>query len=520
MLPGLRAWLVAIAMLSGSGKVLADSAPSVNDAGAARCTGFVAENFATLPDAPTQITSAEVVAASGRIPAHCRLQGYVSPQVGFEMALPLSQWNGKFLEAGCGSFCGIIIRQACNDPLRRGYACITSDQGHKSSVSDATWAYDNPQAEVDFAYRAAHVTALAGKAIVDRYYGRQPAYSYFMGCSGGGRQGLVQAQKFPEDFHGIVAGAPAIRFSNVFLNMAWNVRALMDERGAPMLRPSQFQRLHSAALAKCDMDDGIKDGVIGNPQACHVDVDALSCAAAAGPDCLNESQVAAVKRLYGGISGAPGGEHFMPGSELNWGSYQRTAAGASYREQQATNFFRYLAFVPDAGPQWRIEQLDFSKDPARMQSMQALLSDSDPDLRKFQALGGKLLMYQGWNDEAKMPGSAVDYYESVQKLLGGRERVEDFYRLFVIPGMQHCSGGDGAFGIDYLSYLESWVERGDAPRQMIGAHGDFPGIPFYEFPLDERLIEFTRPVYPYPVRAIYSGRGDPKRAESFRPSGK
>jgi Tannase and feruloyl esterase len=457
--------------------------------------------------------------------AHCEVQAYVAPNIGFELRLPARDWNGKFAQVGCGGFCGGIFPTACDAVLGRGYACVATDMGHKSTALDAQWAYDNLQAEVDFAYRATHVVTLAGKAITARYFGRGPQRAYFVGCSTGGRQGMVEAQRFPWDYDGIVSGAPVINETGDGMALLWNVVSTHDREGKPLLSAGDLERVHAAAVAHCDLDDGVRDGLIGDPRRCAFDPGALACAAGATGDCLSAAQAEAVRKVYSGPVDSQrralytGGA--LPGSELNWiGNYVARDGGRSTYHRFMTDLFRYLAFMPDAGPSWTIDQFDWDRDPRRLDLMESLYSGSNPDLRRFKARGGKLLAYQGWADQSVLPLNVIDYYETAEKTMGGRAATQEFFRLFMIPGMNHCAGGEGAHAVDYLSYLEAWVERGEAPDMMLAAQPkpDAPQRPQYGAPaLAPEQAAFTRPLYPYPLQPRYKGRGDTGDAASYEP---
>jgi hypothetical protein len=498
----------------------------------AQCRSIQGEDFTGLEDAPTQVTES-LILPTGDKSTLCRVRGYVSPQVGFELQLPTPTWNGKFVEVGCSGKCGVIDTLACVEPVHKGYACIASDMGHKGTSADGQWAYNNLQAKIDYAYRATHVVALAGKALAAHYYRRAPGRSYFTGCSNGGRQGMIEAQRFPWDFDGIVAGAPPMNLAP--LNQVWFSLSALDKDGRSVLKPADVQLLHKAVLDRCDADDGIKDGIVGNPLACKFDPAILACRAGRTDNCLTQTKLTAVQKIYSGPvtnqSGVySGGE--MPGSELGWvGPYFSTDGQPGSLYQYGSEGLRYLSYLPDAGPSWQPENLDFDHDYARVAMIQSLMAPTNPDLRQFQRAGGKLLMYQGWNDQLEVPKAAIDYYETAQRVIGNRAETQQFFRLFLIPGMGHCGGGDGADVIDYLTYLEAWVEQGRAPDALVGAHVDVAGFikthdPHREdfaaelesFRHDPSNIQFTRPVYPYPTRPQYSGQGDPRDAKSFFPA--
>jgi Tannase and feruloyl esterase len=480
-----------------------------------RCESLKNANFTAIPDASTEVTSVSFVERKKDIPAFCQVEGYITNTIGIELRLPATNWNGKFIAVGCGANCGLLggfnVR-GCNDPLVRGYACIISDMGHKGrslkgtlpAYRDALWAYNNLPAEVDFAYRATHVTALTGKAITEYAYQRIPNQSYFMGCSQGGRQALVEAQRFPRDFDGIVAGAPPYKIaSRHWVYKLWRGEKLLNNKGELNLSLTDLSLVHRAVLAACDNDDNIRDGIISNPSVCHFNPEILLCETGKQHSCLSADQVDLVKKIYAGLVTSKGekivdGE--LPGTELNWGKY--------WGRQDIIEIFRYMAFSPDPGPGWQASDFNFDEDFKRMELMNSLYDSSNPDLRKFQLSGGKLLLYHGWAD-AVHPLQSVDYYENVEKIMGGRQQTQDFFRLFMVPGMNHCFGGKGASQIDYLTYLEDWVEKGRAPDRVVGHHEKI------STQLDDK--SFTRPIYPYPVRAVYKGAGDPNDASNFRP---
>lgn len=491
----------------------------------AHCGTLATADLATLQDAPTHITEAKWIAEHATAPAYCRVRGYVEPHVGFEILLPGLRWNGKFIEMGCGGACGIIDEQACHDPLRRRYACITSDAGHRGDSGDWKWAKDNLPAKRDYGYRGAHVTALVGKALTQLYYGEPPRKSYFDGCSTGGRQAMVEAERFPWDFNGIIAGAPPLNFTANSLAQLWASLAATNAAGKAILTPASVQLVHQAVLAQCDLDDGVRDGIVGNPAACNFDPGRLLCKAGRSKGCLSSAQVAAARKIYAGpfagtSSLSQGG--YMPGSELQWVGADLSADGGrgflySYDEGK----FRYVAFLPDPGPGWQPTDLDFHADYRRLGMMESLYSASNPDLSQFKRNGGKLLMYEGWNDPFEPPVATTQYYDAVVRFMGGRAATQDFYRLFMVPGMGHCAGGEGAWSIDYLSSLERWVEQGRAPNELVGWHLRLPpdpATPQY-FPPHPGEATFSRPVYPYPLRAMYEGAGDTTSAASFRAAG-
>ncbi len=506
--------------------VMAFAVPGVARADAPeRCWALAGDGFAATLDAPTYVTKATYVAATEGRPAYCDIEGYVSPNVGFGMWLPAENWNGKFIARGCGGFCGIVNTEfSCSRHLVDGYACIQNDMGHKSTLVDGAWAYNNTQAEIDFGYRATHVSTLAGKAITEAFYQTAARYSYFMGCSTGGRQAMVEAQRFPDDFDGIVAVAPVINETGAGIQLLWSVLANRDAAGNEILTQAVIPALHRAAVEACDMTDGLKDGIIGDPRLCRFDPAVIACEDAAGPECLTAAQIEAAKKIYEGPRDSSGRALYtggaQPGSEMAWvGAYvAKDGVPASYGRMQ-TELWRYMSFSPDPGPSWTAEDFDFDRDPARTGMMEAIYSGSNPDLRGFQASGGKLLIAQGWTDQSVVPLNIVDYYETMTRTMGGPAATNAFARLFMMPGTVHCTGGEGAYGVDYLEVLEVWVERGEAPDRLVGinpvnpADVDWMGMDVGQLTPDQ--IRFSRPHFAYPNRAVYRGRGDVNAAESF-----
>jgi feruloyl esterase len=514
--------MIAIAAIAGGLLPLRlfGAAATVSDpASAASCAGLAGDDLLRLQDAPARVTEATLIETENGLPAHCRVRGYINPQIGFEILLPAVSWNEKFIEVGCRGFCGSIDPIACTDALRRSYACITSDAGHKGE--DGLWAYNNLPAKVDWGYRGAHVVAIAGKAVAERYYGHLPSKSYFTGCSTGGRQAMVEAQRFPWDFNGIIAGAPPLNFTANSMAQLWATLAVKDRNGKSLLGPADAQLIHKAVLAKCDLDDGVRDGVLSDPRACRIDFPTIVCKGDGNIGCLTREQIEAVKKIYSGpfeSSGLIAGGGFMPGSELGWSDvYFGSDGGPGLLYSYAGDKFRYAAFFPDAGPDWKPTDLNFEGDYKRLGAMESLYSATNPDLRQFHKAGGKLLVYQGWNDPLEPPDAVIDYYETLERVIGSRAATQDFFRLFMIPGMGHCVDGEGAWAIDYLSYLEEWVEKGRAPNRLVGGHVQLPQevMQNLKFPLQRSDVTFSRPIYPYPLRAKYVGHGDPTDVVNF-----
>jgi hypothetical protein len=477
--------------------------------------------FADVLDAPTSITSATFVDAKPGAPGYCALEGYVTPTVGFALWLP-TEWNGKLLGRGCGGFCGIVAGDfACRDPVRIHYACVQTDMGHKSGLTDGVWAKHNLQGKFDFGVRSTHVSTVAAKAVMASYYGRPSDLNYFLGCSTGGRQGLMEAQRFPADYQGIVSVAPALNETGASIQLTWSLLANRAD-GRNILSPLKLAMIHAAVVAACDVNDGLKDGLIGDPRRCRFDPASLTCRGPDANSCLTPAEVGVVRKIYQGpphTAGLPiftGGA--LPGSEWHWDKGY-IGQGSMFGPTVAieTDFWRYLGFPEDPGAGWTLDQFDFARDPARVGEMEALYNAGNPDLRAFKALGGKLIMAQGMADDNVVPGGTIDYYRGVQRFMGGEAATFDFARLFLVPGMLHCTSGEGAYAIDYLSALEGWREKAAPPSVLAGAHPrDGVEIPYLGVGLDLRpaQVAFRRPMFAYPAMAHYRA-GDPDRTESW-----
>jgi feruloyl esterase len=488
----------------------------------AACKAFVNADFGTVLDAPTQLTVTEYVAATDKLPAYCDVRGYVAPQVGIRLRIPDAGWNGKFLFEGCGTMCGVRTIESANDPLSRGYAVAVSDLGHSAPHDDddvngevvsrisrsGEWAYNNVEAELDLAFRGTHKAVLASKAIVAAYTRGALKKSYWRGCSTGGRQGLMLAQRYPWEFDGIIAGAPA-GVQPAYINIFWRTLANMDADGRAIIGREQLPIINTAVVAQCDALDGLKDGVIDDPWACNPEIAAIPS--------LTQDQAAALERLYrgaflkNGLRVAPG---LAPGAELNLAPYVRDTAGAAITfEPMAQDRLRYVWFDYDPGPTYSPKNFDLERDYPRLFTKGALQAPNNPDLSDFKRRDGKLIVYQGLNDLLDAEPIA-DYVGKVTKIAG-----ESFLRFYLIPGMDHCRGGVGVDTVDWLTALEDWVERGAAPATLIGAkRSDGVGPPGAKgFPLDPARIEKTRPIYRFPQVAKYRGLGDGRRAEAFRP---
>lgn len=498
-------------VLVASGRADAQTPPQ--PAAVSRCAALKRVDLSTVADAPSQIIESRV----GAPPSLCVIEAYVAPQVNFRLFLPETAWNGKFLQIGSGGHAGFMKDESCTPAIAKGYACLITDMGHRGTGLDSQWARNNLQARVDWGYRATHVVTLSAKAIIAAYYGREPSKSYFSGCSTGGRQALQEAQKFPWDYDGIIAGAPPIRLSDLYMMFTWSALANRDAAGRMILKRADLDLLNKGSLAECDLDDGIKDGLVTRPQQCAFKPSKLACRPGEVSGCLTKAQVEAAEKIYSGPVDGTGrpisGGGALPGTERLWERYYLDGDDGElpYMFPLTRNGLRDLFADSPRPMDWNIEQFDFAKDYKSLDVMQSLYDSSNPDLTRFAEAGGKLILYIGLGD-VSIPDTVIDYYKKVQRVAGGANQASEFARLFLLPGVDHCSGGPGADQVDYLSYLESWVEKGVAPDMLAARHFDTGAGD------DTGQASFSRPVYPYPAYAKYRGKGDRAKLESFERS--
>ncbi len=348
----------------------------------------------------------------------------------------------------------------------RGYAVAATDTGHTSR--DGSFAFNHPEKLIDFSYRAVHEMTVQAKALVNAYYGKAPSASYWDGCSTGGRQGLKEAQRYPADYDGIVAGTPTNYMTHMLAQSLWVAHATLKD-SASYIPEEKYALIHKAVLDACDSLDGVKDGVIDDPTRCHFDTKTIQCGADDAPACLTAAQVEATRKIYGSVKNPRTGVEIFPGlepgSELGWAGL----AGGPNPMSIATDYFKYVVFKNLA---WDFRMFDFDKDVALADTMDNGADNAtDPNLKAFFTRGGKLLMYHGWNDPLVAPRNSINYYTSVNNALGGAANVNDSMRLFMVPGMGHCVGGDGPSNFDKLTVIEQWVKHKKAPDQ-IGISGE------------------------------------------------
>jgi feruloyl esterase len=481
------------------------------------CSALASKSFGS----EVKIESATLVPATAQVPEHCDLRGTIWPEARFAVKLP-ANWNNRFYMVGGGGFAGQLSLGPMNVGLQKGYATATTDTGHDAQKEPlGTFAErrpDNPHADrkkLDYAHLAVHNTAVLAKQIIQTYYGSAPKYSYWVGCSTGGRQGLMEAQRYPEDFDGYLIGAPVLKISHEGMRGIWNARAVSTGPGA--VAYDKLPLLAEAVYRKCDGPqpggDGLQDGLIVDPRQCRFDPlkDLPKCAGEVeGKDCFTAAQLESLRKVYDGVRnskgvllypGQPLGAEIAVNGRSGWmGSIGGDGGlGLSFGE----TFMRFLAFEPQRGRAWDWKQFNFDTDPPQMAAFSKVIDATNPDLSRLKKRGGKIIHYHGWADALVNPQMSVEYYESVLKKMG-RQQTQQFYKLYMIPGMFHCRGGVGCDEADYFTPLVEWVEKGVAPQVIDG----------------KRIVNnapvLTRPHCPYPQAAQYKGSGDVSQAENFR----
>jgi feruloyl esterase len=466
----------------------------------------------------TTITGAKVVEAAGRLPKHCQVDGHAATpgnEVNFRLGLP-ERWNGKYYFVGVGGLGGNI--GSLNKGLERGYATASTDTGH--SVDDPTWG-SNRAKEIDYGHRGTHVTAVAGKELAAGFYGQNVQHAYFEGCSNGGRQALMEVQRYPTDFDGIIAGDPA---TGTPMQVG---RALVYQK--MLAKPENFlssdkiELLSKATLAACDKKDGLEDGLVTDPRQCDFKPETLKCNGAVGENCLTDGQLAVVKQIYEGarVNGEPYSWGFPVGHEGGASGWRAWISGPEEPTKQedgtlaytgrrlpsgyglSDSNMRFLALEnDDPAFTWRV--FKFPADLARMKTMSEILSPLNADLRPYKSRGGRLLMYHGWSDPAISAYGTVGYYDKVSRIVGGQKEMDQFGRLYLVPGMHHCSGGPGPNEFDMLTVLENWIEKGLSPGPVTATRRE------------NAVVTRTRPLCPHPQVARYAGSGSVDEAANFR----
>lgn len=498
-------WLAAL-MLAASARA-ATSCQSLTGLRLKNLAITTAETVAQGAFTPPGVSADSQQAGAYRVlPEFCRIAATLTPsrdsQIQIEVWMPSAGWNRDLQSVGNGAWAGSISYPAMATALSQSYATAGTDTGH--SGNSATFALGHPERVMDFAFRATHEMTVAAKAIIMAYYGQGPELSFWNGCSTGGRQALTEAERYPSDYDGIVAGAPAIHASYLQGAQVW-ITQVTNRDPAGYIPPAKYRVLHDAVLAACDALDGVADSVLEDPTRCRFDPGALQCGNGDSPSCLTAAQVAVARQIYAGMPSKYSDKPLVPGleygSELGWATLSSPQPMALAEET-----YKYLVFADGT---WDYRTFDPDRDVARArQAIGGLLDAIDPDLQPFfehktaSGHGGKLLLYHGWADPGIMPRNSIQYYASVAEKVG-EEKAADSIRLFLVPGMGHCRGGDGPDSFDALSVLKTWVQTGNAPEQMTAAK------------VRGGVTERTRPLCAYPNVAKYKGTGNTDQASSF-----
>jgi feruloyl esterase len=468
------------------------------------------ESLSSLALPNTTVTIAQAVPAGSfttpfnatliNLPAFCRVAATLTPvadsEIKIEVWLPETGWNGNLQAVGNGAWAGTISYPAMGTALAAGYATASTDTGHTGG-NPATFIPGHPEKVIDFSYRAVHAMTLAAKAIINRRYGTNPKYSYWNGCSTGGHQALMEAQRYAADYDGIIAGAAANYTTHLQGAQVWSA-AVVHKDEASYIPPAKYAVLHAAVLEACDALDGVKDGVLENPTRCRFDPQKLLCKDADGPSCLTVAQVEAARQLYAGPVDSRGKSLFPglePGSETGWATLSGPRPMAL-----ADETYKFLVFN-DAN--WNYLTFSAERDMAAAdQNAGPTMNAIDPNLKPLFSHGGKLLMYHGWADPGIAPRNSVNYYNTVVERLG-KAAVSDSIRLFMVPGMGHCQGGDGTSTFNMMDAISKWVEQGKTPDRVEASR------------VRNGAADRTRPLCPYPQVAVYSGSGSTDESTNF-----
>jgi hypothetical protein len=522
-------WLVGISLLACDAISAAEDCERLGTIKIPTTTITLAQTVAAgaFNSPPTPFSGGDVSALYKTLPAFCRVVAEAKPtsdsDIKLEVWLPASGWNGRLLGIGNGGFAGLIDDEQLGAALKSGYAATATDAGHAGSPIDAAWAMGHPEKVVDFGHRGIHEMTRVAKALTQAFYSKATQHSYFAGCSDGGREALMEAQRYPEDYDGILAGAPANYWTRLLTLAASDTQALTVDP-ASFIPPAKIPSIAAAVNTACDELDGVRDGVLNDPRQCRFDPAKIQCKPGEDTDkCLTAPQIAALNQLYAGVSDSQGNKlfpGFVPGAEEGQDGWAQWITGpAPMKSLMAffgigffSNFvyekrdWDYKTFTVDGGL------------TAAEEKTAKALNAVDADLRPFKARGGKLILYHGWQDPAIPAINSVNYYNTVIAKIGQKD-ADSFLRLYMVPGMQHCSGGPGAesFGqVGNLNFddpshsvhaaLLQWVEKGTAPSSIIASK--YAGE-------DREQTTMTRPLCPYPQSAKYKGSGDTNNAANF-----
>lgn len=506
----LLAFFAALAALAQNAPHIRDWRPDPSESAAEPKTSCAALNSLTGYELSVMVAE---TAAAGETPEFCRVLILVPPEIKIEVSLP-ARWNRRLYMFGNGGYAGenleapgrVAVRNAA---LKLGFTVTQTNTGHDAAVEPLASFAVHPQKLVDFAFRSLHVTAQTAKRVAEAYYGSRPMRSYFNGCSTGGRQALMLAQRFPEDFDGIVAGAPVLDYVGTRLRSIATYQAL----AAAPIPVAKLKLLAERIYALCDARDGLTDGLIGDPRRCPFEParDLPVCTGAENEQCFTRGQIAALETIYrdvvvNGRRVAPGfpvgGEIAGPNGRSGWDGWILREGQLSQSALYAESALRYMTF-PRPVPEYELGWFQLERDASRLEWLGKLVSATETDLSRFRDRGGKILMYFGWADPALNPLMGVEYYEAVERRLGPSTR--DFFRLYMMPGVFHCGGGVGPACFDPLAHLIAWVEQGRAPEAIVASQVAEGG-----------KVVRTRPLCPYPEVARYQGQGSIDEAGSFR----
>ena len=438
---------------------------------------------------------------------HCKVAGVIEKEINFELLLP-DEWNGRFMMGGGGAYVGSIQNQALAygagpGALERGYATVGTDTGHVSSMVDGSWALNNVERQEDFGHRAVHLTAVTAKAIIERYYARAPEYSYFVGCSRGGGQAMMETQRYPEDFDGLVAGAPAYDWTGFRGGQIRTLQTMLPDGDTqdPVLTDANLELLGTTIIAACDTRDGVADGILTDPRDCPFEPDDLKkCEGDAGADCVTRKQLAAIKAIYDAptVDGRRIFAGFPYGGEHNPRGWEAWMVGLTPSYAFAIDFYQNFVF---SDPHWDYTRYDFANWKQDVAKVSAMLDATSTDLSEFKKRGGRIIFWTGWSDHLITALGTVDYYD---KLTAADPDADEYSRLYMLPGMFHCAGGPAPDRADWLEAIRAWVEDGKAPERLVSLQLDESGRVFR-----------TRPICPYPQIASYRGKGNPADEASF-----
>ncbi|WP_199534693.1 tannase/feruloyl esterase family alpha/beta hydrolase [Rhodoferax lacus] len=478
-------WTLCLCLLAlGMGQSNARAASGPDKAAALQavapvmhCEALQAQDLSDIGGAGSRVLTASVNTENGK--SQCAVEGLLAPAIHFKLKLPMVGWTQRYLQVGCGGLCGSISMDAgaangCAALESGEFAMASTDMGHQGMGGE--FGRDT-QSRADFAYRGVHLTALASKKLIQAFYGQRQAYAYFSGCSDGGREALMEAQRYPQDFNGIIAGAAAMNFQvQNGLYHAWQSTANTSADGKPVLTADRLPLLHRAVLAQCDALDGQRDGLIEDPRACHFDPKTLQCplpGASPQSDCLSSAEVETIRKLYDGPRDPATGKRLtaggpQPGSELSWAGVFVAPQGSTelFSTSIAMDALKNLVFEETPPASFTLQDLVFNQATFdKLRARHPLLDATNPDLSAFKAAGGKLILWHGWSDPHISPLNTIAYHEAVQTTLGAAQAAE-FERLYLLPGVYHCQGGEGPSAIDLLSPMMDWVEQGAAPGKV------------------------------------------------------